>query len=133
MGCIYFPEHESSGKGGLMPLGHKPLGVTAAERVWLRGFKVQATPQNLQVLDQVLDWTAIRARPKHVMQAIRLYGGLLRGDTSVLFELFPWVAALSGTHQLPTPKFDIPVIAYVERSDAENVTDFSTSFGDIEF
>src|SRR6185369_15402201 len=77
-----------------------------------------------------------RSGALNVMRAIRMYAGLLQGDTSLLIEYFPGLALSFGKSvSIARPKtYTEPVISYQPKSEEDDLSDFADSIGfELEF
>jgi hypothetical protein len=96
-------------------------------RMWFQGFKAKDGAQTRDALAIVDEWRSRRQTPFHMVRAIRLYGALLRGDTSVLEEYFPLIRAAGG--QRPTFAAPVPIVELVAGEDESSEDDFLDALG----
>jgi hypothetical protein len=76
-------------------------------------------------------WKRQRRATEHIIKAVQLYDDLLRGNTAVLTEVFPFLAdSLNRGSPLPRPARPAtpPVITTRERSEDEDISDLLDSF-----
>ena len=85
----------------------------------------------------IVQWRRARQLATHLPRAIRVYDGLLRGDTSALAEYFPFILDALGGGQRGTssgrpqrsPAFAQSELTYTEKSEADDAVDLLDSLG----
>ena len=76
-------------------------------------------------------WRQRRELAKHITRAIRVYYGLLQGDTTLLEEYFPFLAVGRSGAAAPRPfkPTSTPTITRVEKSADDDAADLLESLG----
>lgn len=83
--------------------------------------------EGLEAAQIVNGWKSTRTAARNIVLAIRIYAGLLRGDTSLLYETFPFLAGAT-TSRVPVitkPAAPAPVV-----ESQPNPDDLLDIFGD---
>jgi hypothetical protein len=87
--------------------------------------RLSDTPAAREAARIVDDWKRQRAMSRNLVAAVRLYASLLRGDVSVLTELFPGFALGSSVGFRPPPRqrINAPIVEIAPPSEADQESD----------
>lgn len=99
--------------------------------------KLPDTPDTYETFAITNYWRQHRTAAANLVRAIKLFAALQRGDTSLLFEFFPLLrGTLSAARPVAAapalPAFDVQITT-VAKSEADNLSDLFSEFGEVEF
>lgn len=100
-------------------------------RRWIK-VRLKDTESAHLAADIVEWWKGQRRATEHIEKAVRLYYDLSEGNTAVLSELFPFLAASlsrgDGIQPRPARPMAAPKIEVREKSEDEDIADLLDSF-----
>lgn len=99
-----------------------------SSRIWFKGWKAADSPETREALAAIQGWRAARATPFHLLRAVRLYAALLRGDVSVLQELFPFLLQQASGRYVAAMAAPVALASADEQGDKSS-DDFMDSLG----